>query len=216
VRLLPPLLLAVALLAACESDGGDAPAPPPEPPPPAITRAELNEHLNAFQRIADRNGGTRAVGTPGYRASADYVADRLREAGWRVRPQSLQVPSFVLRRASVRIAGRSLKRGLDYQVLTYSGSGRVDGRLRRLRNGCAAEEFTGLAEGDVPVVGRSVCFFRMKAANAERAGAPALIVVDDSPTSRGVPSGTLAIQGIDIPVVLVSDRRLDAARDGIP
>jgi aminopeptidase Y len=56
----------------------------------------------------------------------------------------------------------------------------------------------------------------MKAANAARAGARALIVVDDAPTRQGVPSGTLAIQGIRIPVLLVADSALAAAADGDP
>mgnify|MGYP003292022389 CR=1 FL=1 len=34
-----------------------------------------------FQRIANQNGGPRASGPPGYEASADYVAGRLRAAG---------------------------------------------------------------------------------------------------------------------------------------
>ena len=77
-------LLAVALLAACNSgDGGDEPEPKPRPSP-AITRAELNDHLEALQRIADESDGNRSAGTPGYDASVDYVAARLRDAGWKV------------------------------------------------------------------------------------------------------------------------------------
>jgi hypothetical protein len=45
-------------------------------------------HLRRLQAIADRNGGTRASGTPGYDAAARYVADRLRAAGLEVRLQS--------------------------------------------------------------------------------------------------------------------------------
>ena len=37
------------------------------------------------------------------------------------------------------------------------------------------------------------------------------MVIDDSPTRRGVPSGTLAVPGVRIPVVLVAD---ELARDG--
>ncbi len=42
------------------------------------------EHLEAFQDIADANGGTRAAGTPGYEESVDYVVDTLEAAGWDV------------------------------------------------------------------------------------------------------------------------------------
>ena len=208
-----PVVLLLLLAASCDS-GGEAQPEPKDAPPAAITRVELEQHLTALQKIADRHGGSRAAGTPGYRASADYVAARLRETGWRVGLQRLSLPYFDLRRAALNVGGRRLRRGPDFQALTYSGSGRATGRMRRLRNGCAAEEFEGLSADEIPVVGRSICFFRMKAVNAARAGARALIVVDDAPTSEGVPSGTLAIQGIRIPVLLVADRALAGAGDG--
>ncbi len=214
MRLLP-LALVAALLVGCDSgDGGDAPAPRPEPPPPAITEAELGEHLEALERIAGENGGNRAVGTPGYDASVDYVSRALRAAGWRVRLQSFDVPMFTLERSSVRVGGRRLERRTDYQVLTYSGSGRVSGRLTLLGTGCAAEQFTSLPGDALPVVARGECFFAAKALNAQRAGMPGLVVVDTSRTARGVPSGTLAIQEVRIPVVLVADSALARAPEG--
>jgi len=211
VRLLS-LLLVVALLVGCDSGGDGKPAPEPAPPR-AITQAELGEHLSALQEIANGSDGTRAAGTPGDRASVDYVAKRLREAGWTVRLQLVRFPYFNLRRASMSIAGRSLREARDFQVLSYSGAGRTNGRLRRLNTGCEADEYSGLAAGDVALVSRGVCFFREKAFLAQRAGASALVVIDDSPTRRGVPSGTLAAPGIRIPVVLASDT---LARDGAP
>ena len=39
--------------------------------------------IEDFQAIADANGGTRAAGTPGYRASRDYVAGKLLKAGYK-------------------------------------------------------------------------------------------------------------------------------------
>ena len=215
MRLVPALLLAAALVAGCDSGDEDDSRPSPSPePPPAITPGELAEHLDALETAAAENGGNRAVGTAGYEASAEYVSGALRAAGWRVRIQEFDVPRFELESASVSVGGRELERARDYQVLTYSGSGKVSGRLRHRRSGCAAENFTGLAEDDVPVVERGTCFFASKAGNAQRAGANALVVVDRSQTGRGVPSGTLAIQGIRIPVVLVSDAALGRAPDG--
>ena len=41
-----------------------------------IKEVELMKNLKALQRIADRNGGNRAFGLPGFRASADYVLER--------------------------------------------------------------------------------------------------------------------------------------------
>ena len=211
VRLLALLLvLAIAALAGCDSGGGCEPEPAPRPSP-AITSAELTQHLTTLQKIADEHGGNRAAGTSGYNASADYVAARLRDAGWRVRFDEVTFPYFKLRRASVTAGGRALRRERNFQVLTYSGSGSASSHIRRLGNGCAPGEFDSLPADEIPVVSRGSCFFRTKAANAQRSGAPALIVVDDVPSGEGVPSGTLASQGIRIPVVLVAGRALAGA-----
>jgi len=215
VRRLLALLVAVSLVAGCDSGGGGTPEPKPRPSP-AITDQELGEHLDALQRIANDNGGTRAVGTHGYEASADYVAARLRDAGWTVSRQAVRFTYFRLDRASVAIGGRTLTRARQFQVLSYSGSGRAEGRLRASGDGCEAEDFDELEGGEIPLVDRSGCFFRQKAAAAERAGADALVVDEPVRSRRGVPSGTLAVPGIAIPVVLVSARALGEAGDGTP
>jgi hypothetical protein len=214
VRLLAlSLLLAIAALAGCESGDGSEPEPR-DRPSPAITRSELGDHLAALQRIADENGGTRAAGTPGYDASADYVAGRMSDAGWTVERQEVPFGYFQLDRASLTIDGRRLERGKEFQVLTYSGSGSATGPLRESGSGCAPADFAGLRSGEIPLVTRGTCFFRRKARNAEEAGAKALVVVEEVRSRRGVPSGTLAIPGIRIPVVLLSLRALGDAGDG--
>ena len=50
-------------------------------------------HLEALQAIADRNGGNRAVGTPGYDQSVEYVASTLSQAGFRVETPTIAVTS---------------------------------------------------------------------------------------------------------------------------
>src|SRR5215210_3841676 len=207
--LLPALLGALAL-GGCPG-GDDEPERTPssvERPSPAITRAELEDHLAALQRIADTGDGTRAAGTPGYDQSADYVAARLEDAGWTVTRQPVQFTDFTLRRASVAVGARRLRPARDYQVYSYSGSGSVYGRLETSGLGCAAADFDGLDPGEIPLVGRGECFTRVKAANAQRAGARALVVQEDLRSRRGVPSGTLAMPGIRIPVVVLSTRAL--------
>src|SRR5262249_33758556 len=49
-------------------------------------------HVRALQEIATTNGGNRAAGTAGYDRSADYVAERLRSAGYMVRFEEFTVP----------------------------------------------------------------------------------------------------------------------------
>ena len=54
----------------------------------------IMKHESEFQNIADANDGTRAASTPGYDASAAYVADKLRRTGFIVTEQSFEFPFF--------------------------------------------------------------------------------------------------------------------------
>ncbi len=201
-KLLPAVLCALAVAGCDSGDGGEA-----EPARPAgdgradageIRAAGLREHLRALQRIADSNGGNRAAGTAGDEASVQYVAERLRDAGWRVRLEPVSFPYFD-QRSPARLD--DLREGEDFRTLSYSGSGRVEGPVRRLGLGCGRGEFGALEEGEIAVVARGVCFFRDKARNAEAAGAAALLIVDAE--SDEPPSATLGAPGIRIPVLAV-------------
>ncbi|MFF0516944.1 M20/M25/M40 family metallo-hydrolase [Streptomyces sp. NPDC004250] len=55
---------------------------------PEIPADNLMTHLREFQRIADANGGNRAHGRPGFKASADYVKGQLDAAGFTTLLQS--------------------------------------------------------------------------------------------------------------------------------
>ncbi|HEV2930468.1 MAG TPA: aminopeptidase, partial [Propionibacteriaceae bacterium] len=60
----------------------------------AVTVSGILAHERIFQQIANQNGGTRASGTPGYDASADYVKRRLEAAGYKVTEQEFVFPFF--------------------------------------------------------------------------------------------------------------------------
>src|SRR5882757_2094650 len=56
---------------------------------PCITKADLFKHMQAFEKIAQDNLGpdghpSRNSGEPGYRASVDYVANLMQQAGYTV------------------------------------------------------------------------------------------------------------------------------------
>ncbi|MGI5166638.1 M28 family peptidase [Spirillospora sp. CA-253888] len=55
---------------------------------PDIPLANVKAHLTQFQSIATANGGNRAHGRPGYRASLDYVKAKLDAAGFQTTVQS--------------------------------------------------------------------------------------------------------------------------------
>src|SRR5438067_2929829 len=56
---------------------------------PCVTKTDLMNHMQAFENIAIANPGpdghpSRNSGEPGYRASVDYVANLMQEAGYTV------------------------------------------------------------------------------------------------------------------------------------
>jgi hypothetical protein len=51
-------------------------------------------NLRALQDIASVSGGNRAAGSPGYDRSAEYVAERLKEAGYVVQLEEFEFPFF--------------------------------------------------------------------------------------------------------------------------
>ncbi|MBW4718460.1 M20/M25/M40 family metallo-hydrolase [Saccharothrix obliqua] len=67
-----------------------APAVAAQAAPPQIPADSVMAHIQQFQTIADGNGGNRAHGRPGYRASADYVKGKLDAAGFRTTLQAFQ------------------------------------------------------------------------------------------------------------------------------
>ena len=90
---------------------------------------DVFEHLNALQDIADANGGTRASGTPGYDASADYVANLLEDAGFTVERQVFSFSLYTENSSSLTVDGDAIAT----QTMSYSGSGTIDRRQRHRR-----------------------------------------------------------------------------------
>src|SRR5712671_7414649 len=82
-------------------------------PPGRIARSDNSaasegafQHLRALQEIASANGGNRAAGTPGYDRSAEYVAERLKEAGYVVRFEEFEFPFFEERTPPILLTRR--------------------------------------------------------------------------------------------------------------
>ena len=96
----------------------------------AVTVNGILQHERAFQRIANNNGGTRASGTPGYDASAKYVADKLKNAGYKVTVQEFTFPFFnvVTPGISEQITPAPARQ-FETETLEYSGSGDVTGPI---------------------------------------------------------------------------------------
>src|SRR5262244_4118526 len=65
------------------------------------------QHLRALQNIASASGGNGAAGTSGYDRSAQYVAERLKEAGYIVRLEEFEFPFFEEKSPPVLVANKS-------------------------------------------------------------------------------------------------------------
>lgn len=75
--------VALGLCAALAGASAAAAEPRADLVPPVVTADQVMPHLDALQRIADRDGGNRAHGTRGYRDSVAYVKAALDKAGFR-------------------------------------------------------------------------------------------------------------------------------------
>jgi Zn-dependent M28 family amino/carboxypeptidase len=194
----------------------------------AVTLAGVLRHEDAFQRIADANGDTRASGSPGYDASADYVARSLRRAGYLVTRQPFDFPffeEFGSTFAQIAPTPTTYVDQVDYDLFEFSGSGTAEAAVvpvdvnltppRGSTSGCEASDFLD-AQGQSTVTGRiallqrGTCTFGTKVANAEAAGAVGAVVFNQG---NGTPEanpdryelffGTLGAP-VGIPAVSVS------------
>ena len=171
----------------------------PQRAPTASARQEprgLAAHLRALQDIATENGGTRAAGSAGDAATADYIEQRLRDAGYRVTRQSFRVP-FYRESAPPRLTAGG-QRVRPIRTLQFSPGGRASGTVHAAGLGCSGGDFAGLREGEIALVERGTCFFRIKATNAKRAGAAAVLVVDQNEQPV---AATLGSPGLRIPAL---------------
>ena len=66
-------------------------------------------HLRKLQEIADANGGIRSLGTPGYQASADYVAGVLRDKGFDVQDTDFELRLPFADDPTVTVGGQAVK-----------------------------------------------------------------------------------------------------------
>jgi Zn-dependent M28 family amino/carboxypeptidase len=148
-----------------------------------VTTDAMMAHLAKLQDIANANNGTRAVGTPGYEASIDYVVNTLRGKGFDVQTPEFSARVFHAEKGSVSLGGKNF----DARALEYSLGIPADGVSGPLvsvpdgdGSGCNAAAYDKLpAQGAVVLVERGKCPFAQKEDAAAQRGAVAMIVVDN-------------------------------------
>jgi Zn-dependent M28 family amino/carboxypeptidase len=146
----------------------------------AVSSDGINRHLIALQRIGDRNGGTRAVGTPGYDASVDYVSGKLRDAGFAVTTPNFNYEVQVTDAATAKVGTANFE-ALPMEFSPQTPAGGVTGPLRAVpedaTTGCEAADFAGQDfTGSIALIRRGGCTFDLKHRNAQVAGAIAVLV----------------------------------------
>lgn len=173
-----------------------------------ITVEAMMAHLRTLQDIANGNNNTRAVGTPGYDASVDFVVKALRDRGFEV-----QTPEFQVRLATAEpgtvSSGADQFKALPLQYTIGTPPEGVTGPLVAARSGddspgCTAADYDGLpVAGAVVLVDRGQCQFGEKLKAAATVGAVALVVANnlDEPEMGGTLGATSEVK---IPAVSVT------------
>ncbi|NUR83009.1 MAG: M28 family peptidase [Nonomuraea sp.] len=161
----------------------------------------VRKHLEALQAIANANGGTRAAGTPGYNASRDYVAGKLRRAGYKVTLQPINyVESWTENSPPTldRTApdAKSYVPNEDFFTFQPSPAGDVTAQVQGVdltlpptptptsTSGCEESDFAGFVAGRIALIQRGTCSFAQKIRNAGRAGAAGIIVFNEGQPGR--------------------------------
>ncbi len=188
-----------------------------------VTLEGVLEHERAFQDIALANDGNRAATTPGYDASVEYVANKLRRAGYRVTLDPFSFPSWTLNGPSTfqrtDVASEPYLEDTDYIVAQFSSGTDVTGPIYVVGNtvipppggagssvsGCDPADFAGMPAGSVALIQRGTCPFTQKYENADAAGAAATLIFNDGFTDREAPLATTAGFDNDIPAAMISN-----------
>ena len=205
------LVLGMALLAApgasgitpaeCDARANDTPSKLLE----CIQTADLWAHMQAFQAIADANPSpadghpSRNSGEPGYKASADYVAQVMRDAGYNVTIQQYAFTYYAY--TGIPSFSQTSPTPHDYVLNEEWGPGQSTGTVTggtvqpaggivlpptptpSSASGCTAGDFNGFVPGRIALVQRGTCNFGVKVLNAQAAGAAGVIIFNEGNTN---------------------------------
>src|SRR6266550_1909681 len=179
---------------------------------PCIQKDDLWNHMTQFQAIADANPGpdgmpSRNSGEPGYKASADYVAALMKQAGYDVTIQPYKfiyyaytgIPAFT----EVSPTPHSYTLGEEWGPGQSTGTASaalqpVGGIIipptptPSSTSGCTPADFNGFISGRIALIQRGGCNFGVKVLNAQAAGASGVIIFNEgNPTRTDLLVGSL-------------------------
>jgi hypothetical protein len=180
---------------------------------PCIRTADLWGHMQDFQAIADANPGadghpSRNSGEPGYKASADYVANLMQSWGYNVHIQTYTFPYFSF--VGTPQFSETAPVAHDFALVSEWNPGRSNGSAtgevqpaggiiipptpnsNGSSSGCTSADFSGFTAGNIALIQRGTCTFGTKVLNAEAAGASGVIIFNEGQPGRtGVFNGSM-------------------------
>jgi Zn-dependent M28 family amino/carboxypeptidase len=167
--------------------------------------------------------GPRVAGTDAEKAAADYIAAEMESYGLDVEIQEFDIYSWDELSApeldQVSPNPTNYQQGVDFQTMLYSDAGDVTAFVQPTvdimippgaepntsTSGCEPEDFVGFTPGSIALIQRGECYYSVKAANAENAGAVGVIIFNEGQPGRtNAMLGTLGGPGVNIPVVSAS------------
>jgi Zn-dependent M28 family amino/carboxypeptidase len=181
---------------------------------PCIQSTDLWNHMKAFQTIADNNPSpadfkpSRNSGEPGYKASADYVLQKMQEAGYDahlqeytftyyayISPPTLSEVSPTAHDYALNgewNPGQSTGEALNAKVQPAGGIVTPPTTTPSSSSGCTGADFNGFTQGNIALIQRGTCNFGVKVLNAQAAGASGVIIFNEgNPNRTDVFSGSL-------------------------
>jgi Peptidase family M28/PA domain len=171
---------------------------------PCIQTDDLWNHMKAFQAIADANPGpdghpSRNSGEPGYWASVQYVAQKMKDAGYDVtiQPYKFTYSSFVGTPtwSEVSPTPRDFTLATDWNPGTSNGTANAAIQpaggivipptpTSSSTSGCTPDDFSGFVSGRIALIQRGSCNFGVKVQNAQAAGASGVIIFNEGNPGR--------------------------------
>ena len=195
--------------AACNARANDTPGKLV----PCIQTNDLWNHMKALQQIADANPGpdghpSRNSGEPGYKASADYVANVMKKAGYDVTIQPYKFTYYAYQEPptlsedspTAHVFALSSEWNSGQSTGTASADLQPAGGIvipptptPSSSSGCTSADFNGFVPGRIALIQRGTCTFGTKVLNAQAAGASGVIVFNEgNPGRTAVFSGSLS------------------------
>jgi Zn-dependent M28 family amino/carboxypeptidase len=160
--------------------------------------------MEAFQSIADQNPGpdghpSRNSGEPGYRASVDYVARLMQQAGYDVtiQPYKFLYYAYVGIPTFTEVSPTPHSYTLNNEWGPGQSTGTANAALQPAggiiipptptsssTSGCTSADFSGFVSGGIALIQRGGCNFGVKVLNAQAAGASGVIIFNEGNPGR--------------------------------